>query len=81
MIELINNNANVCTFEEAREIIKVLLYEKIENQYIKEIKEKLLKNNNYNIRRITNRYLTKQLYEYKMKDTIKFCTFYFYAKN
>ena len=59
MIELINNNANVCTFEEAREIIKVLLYEKIENQYIKEIKEKLLKNNNYNIRRITNRYLTK----------------------
>ena len=26
--------------------------------YIKEIKEKLLKNNNYNIRRITNRYLT-----------------------
>lgn len=59
LIELINNNANVCTFEEAREIIKVLLYEKIENQYIKEIKEKLLKNNNYNIRRITNRYLTK----------------------
>lgn len=59
MIELINNNANVCTFEEAREIIKVLLYEKIENRYIKEIKEKLLKNNNYNIRRITNRYLTK----------------------
>ena len=59
MIELINNNANVCTFEEAREIIKVLLYEKIENQYIKEIKEKLLKNNNYNIRRVTNRYLTK----------------------
>lgn len=59
MIELINNNANVCTFEETREIIKVLLYEKIENQYIKEIKEKLLKNNNYNIRRITNRYLTK----------------------
>lgn len=59
MIELINNNANVCTFEEAKEIIKVLLYEKIENQYIKEIKEKLLKNNNYNIRRITNRYLTK----------------------
>ena len=59
MIELINNNANVYTFEEAREIIKVLLYEKIENQYIKEIKEKLLKNNNYNIRRITNRYLTK----------------------
>lgn len=59
MIGLINNNANVCTFEEAREIIKVLLYEKIENKYIKEIKEKLLKNNNYNIRRITNRYLTK----------------------
>lgn len=59
MIELMNNNANVCTFEEAREIIKVLLYEKIENQYIKEIKEKLLENNNYNIRRITNRYLTK----------------------
>ena len=59
LIELINNNANVCTFEEAREIIKELLYEKIENQYIKEIKEKLLKNNNYNIRRITNRYLTK----------------------
>ena len=59
MIELMNNNANVCTFEEAREIIKVLLYEKIENQYVKEIKEKLLENNNYNIRRITNRYLTK----------------------
>lgn len=59
MIELINNNANVCTFEEAREIIKLLLYEKIENQYIKEIKEKLSKNNNYNIRRITNKYLTK----------------------
>lgn len=59
IIELMNNNANVCTFEEAREIIKVLLYEKIENQYIKEIKEKLLENNNYNIRRITNRYLTK----------------------
>ena len=59
MIELMNYNANVCTFEEAREIIKVLLYENIENQYIKEIKEKLLENNNYNIRSITNKYLTK----------------------
>lgn len=57
MIELMNNNANVCTFEEAREIIKVLLYENIENQYIKNIKEKLLQNNNYNIRGITNKYL------------------------
>lgn len=57
MIELMNNNANVCTFEEAREIIKVLLYENIENQYIKDIKEKLLENNNYNIREITNKYL------------------------
>lgn len=57
MIELMNNNANVCTFEEAREIIKVLLYENIENQYIKDIKEKLLQNNNYNIRGITNKYL------------------------
>ena len=56
MIERMKNNANMCTFEEAREIIKVLLYENIENQYIK---EKLLENNNYNIRKITNRYLTK----------------------
>ena len=58
MIELMNNNANVCTFEEAREIIKALLYENIENQYIKDIKEKLLQNNNYNIRGITNKYLS-----------------------
>ncbi len=59
MIEQMKNNANMCTFEEAREMIKVLLYENIENQYIKDIKEKLLENNNYNIRKITNRYLTK----------------------
>ena len=51
------DNANKCTFEEAREIIKIVLYQNVEENDIKDIKEKLLENNNYNIRKITNRYL------------------------
>ena len=57
MIELMKDNANKCTFEEAREIIKIVLYQNVEENDIKDIKEKLLENNNYNIRKITNRYL------------------------
>ena len=57
MIELMKDNANKCTFEEAREIIKMVLYQNVEENDIKDIKEKLLENNNYNIRKITNRYL------------------------
>ena len=59
MIERMKNNANKCTFEEAREIIKVILYENIDSDCIKEIKEKLLENNDYNVRTITNRYFIK----------------------
>ena len=57
MIELMKDNANKCIFEEAREIIKIVLYQNVEENDIKDIKEKLLENNNYNIRKITNRYL------------------------
>lgn len=57
MLNFIKTNANICTFEEAREIVNILKNESIEKQYIKEIKEKLLENNNYNIRGITNKYL------------------------
>ena len=59
MNERMKNNANMCTFEEAREIIKVILYENIDSDCIKEIKEKLLENNDYNVRTITNRYFIK----------------------
>lgn len=57
MVELMEDKAAICTFEEAREIIKVLLHENIEKECVKDIKEKLLENNNYNIRKITSRYL------------------------
>ncbi len=53
MIKKMKNNASICTFEEANEIVKILP-KNIEDQYIKEIKEELLKNNDYNIRKITN---------------------------
>lgn len=57
VLNFIKSNASICTFEEAREIVNILKNEAIEKQHSKDIKEKLLENNNYNVRKITNKYL------------------------
>lgn len=58
ILNLIKENSKKCMFDESKEIIRIISdNEVIEDEQKTEIKELLLQNNNYNIRKITDKYL------------------------
>lgn len=52
ILNIMIDNANKCLFDEAREIVRIIKYEEIKEEYKEKIKSKLLSNSNYNIRKM-----------------------------